>query len=209
MDIKTLRRILINNNLCSKIKRLGEAFPSACAPFYKEIDDIEAENLVFQRKVDAGDAQWEEVTEDGYHYSHADDLSERHNDALDSLNTLRHAFIVLTYHSWERSMLRLARPNKHNHKELVKDATALGFLFDDIALENLKNLVNVIKHSSKNSGPKLYNMRRDLFALEFDPFASRPSTGKPSTTVDWTEHLVITDDNVEEAFLAVRMHLPR
>lgn len=200
--------MLINNNLRSKIKRLEEAFPSACAPFCKEVDDIETENLVFQRKVDAGAAQWEEVMEDGYYYSHADDLSERHYDALDSLNTLRHAFIVLTYHSWERSMLRLARPNKRNHEDLIKDAETLGFSLNTLALENLKNLVNVIKHNSKGSGPKLYNMRRDLFALKFDPFANHPGTGKPPTVVDWTEYLVITDKNVEEAFIAVQMQLP-
>ena len=61
-----------------RIRQMRAAFRAACAPFYQELDEVDQESDDFQRRVDAGSAQWEDYDEEtgaGRHYG--EEFSER------------------------------------------------------------------------------------------------------------------------------------
>lgn len=193
----------------SKMNRLEMAFAAASAPFHADIKSVERTAVDYQKRVDAGQAAWEETTDDGDHYDYGAELGERRDEAEDALLTLRKAFTFLIYHQWERTSQRWANGKSPNHEDLVKGAKATDVPLDEPGLELLRLLVNTLKHNSNKSGPDLYALRADLFEPSFHPSTLHPVTGKPWTMIDWAERIVLTDANVEEFFRIVSCSVPR
>lgn len=189
----------------SKVDRLEMAFAAAGASFRAEVELVERDAVDFQQKVEAGEAAWEQTTDDGYHYSYGDDLVDRRDEANDALSTLRTAFTFLIYHQWERSAQRWTRQSgSPNHAELVNASKAAGIPLDEPGLETMRLLVNTLKHNSATAGSQLHTRRSDLFDPTFDPNANHPLTGKPPTAIDWADQVRLTDENMDEFIEVVR-----
>ncbi len=203
----TLQRI-VGTFFRSRINRLELAYAAASAPFYAEIANVERTAAEFQLSVEAGNAAWEETTEDGDHYDYGAELGERRDDAQEALLTLRKAFSFLIYHQWERTSQRWASGKAPNHEALVKGAKAAGILLDEPGLELLRLLVNTLKHNSGKTGPELRALRPDLFEASFNPDELHPVTGKPWAVIDWAEQIILTDANIEEFFGIVSRSVP-
>jgi hypothetical protein len=205
--LKAMRRAMFDH----RIRQMRAAFHAASVPFSQELLEIEKEAEEFQRRVDAGSAQWEDYDEEtgaGRHYG--EEFSERRHEAEEALLLVRNAFVIVIYHLWERGAQRWVSQvsKKPNHSHLVAALTEASIVIDKDGLEELRLLVNCLKHNSKD-GRKLYALRRDLFANDFDPDAIHPAIGKPLVNIDWAEKVVLTDDNVEEYLRVVRNSGPK
>lgn len=194
----------------SKIERLENSFAAASGPFHAEIRRLEIDSTSFQAKVDAGQAQWVEVDDEGHHVDYGSDLAERRDDALDALATLRQAYVFLIYHQWERFAQHWAKPGKApNHDDLVKSLKKAGRPLDEPNIEILRLLANTLKHNSSKYGVDLYQRRPDLFASDFDPSANNPVTGKPFRFINWADHVALTDSQIDHFIRVVRLSAPR
>jgi hypothetical protein len=195
-----------------RIMRMRAAFRAACAPFYAELEALETDAADFQKKVDAGTAQWSEYDEEtGASWDYGDQLSERRSDAEDALLTLRKAFAIMSYHLWERGALRWTAQTKKtpNHRDLIEALKANAIVADERNLSDLNKLVNCLKHNSAKSGPALYAARPDFFDCDFDPYAIHPATGKPFNRIDWAENIVLSDANINEFLSAALSSAPK
>jgi hypothetical protein len=187
------------------------AFREACAPFHLELQEIEQEANDFQRRVEAGNAQWEDYDEEtgaGRHYG--EEFGERRHEAEEALLLIRNAFAIVIYHLWERGAQRWVPQvrKKPNHNHLITALTEASIVIDKTGLEELRLLVNCLKHNSEDAR-KLYELRRDLFSTDFVPGEIHPATGKPLVNIDWAEKVVLTDDNVEEFLRVVQDSGPK
>lgn len=205
--LKTMRRALFDH----RIRQMRAAFHAACAPFFQELEEIKQEADDFQRRVDAGTAQWEEYDEEtgaGRHYG--EEFGERRLEAEAAILLVRKAFVIVIYHLWERGARRWAPQarRKPNHADLVAALTEALIVIDKAGLEELRLLVNCLKHNSEDAR-KLYVLRGNLFESDFDPDSIHPATGKPFTNIDWAEKVVLTDDNVEHYFRVVQNSGPK
>lgn len=205
--LKTMRRAMFDR----RIRQMRAAFRAACAPFHQELEEIEQEADDIQRRVDAGNAQWEDYDEEtgaGRHYG--EEFGERRHEAEEALLLVRKAFVIVIYHLWERGAQRWipAVRKKPNHSHLVAALTEASIVIDKAGLEELRLLINCLKHNSEDAR-KLYALRRDLFAADFDPDDIHPATGKPLVNIDWAEKVVLTDDNVEDYLRAVQDSGPK
>lgn len=54
MDREKLRRLVVGDILISKLQRIEIAFASASTPFHAEIKQVERDDAIFQKKMDAG-----------------------------------------------------------------------------------------------------------------------------------------------------------
>ncbi|MER9445404.1 hypothetical protein NKI79_29350 [Mesorhizobium sp. M0340] len=194
-----------------KVDRMWRAFQAACAPFHKEIADLQKQHDAFEQQVQAGEAQWEEVDEDtGAGWSYGGDFAERREDAEDALLTMRKAFVMTTYHLWERGAQRWGKTMipKPNHGDLIRALKIAAIIVDKQRLEELRLLVNCLKHNS-GSARKLHKSRPSLFAVDFDPDALHPATGKPFSPIDWADNIVLTDSDVDTYFGVVLSSAPK
>jgi hypothetical protein len=182
-----------------KVDRTRLAFQAACAPFHKELAGLQKQHDAFKQKVQAGETQWEEIDEEsGASWNYGDGLAERREDAEDTLLTIRKAFVVTTYHLWERGAQRWGKPAvpKPDHEMLIKALKAAAIVVDKQRLDELRLLVNCLKHNSSGAR-KLRKLRPSLFAADFDPDAIHPVTGKPFSRIDWEDRIILTDNDVE------------
>lgn len=195
-----------------RVARIRAAFRAARAPFYEEIERVENEAVAFQLRVDAGTAQWAEFDDEtGAGWDHGEEFGERQSDAEDALLTVRKAFVMMTYHLWERGAQRWATQanKKPNHGHLVAALISNSIAVDATGLSQLNLLVNCLKHNSTSCGPDLYKARPDLFAGDFDPNEIHPATGKPFKNIDWAENIVLTDANIEAFLVTVTASAPK
>ena len=196
----------------NKVHRIESAFHAAKGPFELEIKQVNDEADAFGKQVAAGKASWQEISDEGeLEYDYGEALGERLDDAEDALDSLRKAFAIVAYHTWERGALRWFKygKKKPNHADFVRALGDNGFTFDQDGLRDLKNLVNCLKHNSVTSGPELWSDRPDLFVSDFDPTAPLPITGKPPTSVDWEGQIKLTDANMDAFFETVRVSSPK
>jgi hypothetical protein len=204
---KSVRRVLFDD----RVRRTRSAFYAACKPFYDQLAALKKEADAFQESVDRGIAQWSEYDEEtGAGWDHGEEFGERRQDAEDGLLMVRKAFVVVIYHLWERGAQRWAPQvkKKPNHENLIAALAKTTVAVDENGLEELRLLVNCLKHNSED-GRKLYISRRGLFADDFDPDAVHPGTGKPFAQIDWAENVVLTDANVEDCFRVVQNSGPK
>lgn len=188
-----------------RLERLERAFSAASQPFRSEIAriDQEAEDLA-----EAGSAVLVDP-DTGERFDQLDDLSDRRESELDSLDTIRRAFALLAYHAWERMAQRWSSASSSDHDKLVRAGKAAGVPLDEQGLEVLRHLANTLKHNSKKSAPKLHSLRPGLFEAGFDPTVPHPVTGKARAFIHWESRLEITDDHIKEFFAILRRSAPR
>lgn len=126
-------------------------------------DEITAYNA----KVAAGDQSGIERDEDGHIlWDEEDILMHRSLAAEEALNTLRKAFAIMLYHHWERSVREWVQSKNGKHDTLVTSAAAIGQPTDPL-VNDLRTLVNALKHNNDTWGKPLHNDRPDLFKADF------------------------------------------
>lgn len=188
-----------------RLDRLESAFSAASSPFRSEIAriDKQADDLAESANEVLVDP------ETGERFDQLEDLSDRREAELDSLETIRRAFSLLAYHAWERMAQRWARGGKGDHDTLVTAGNAAGVPLDERGLDVLRHVANTLKHNSRTSAPKLHALRPDLFEASFNPAAPHPLTGDPRTFTHWESRLELTDDHIKEFFGILRRSAPR
>jgi len=207
LTLKTVRRALFDD----RIGRLRSAFRAACAPFSDELDEVQREADAHQRRVEEGTARWTDYDEEtGIGRDYGEEFGERRQEAEEALLLVRKAFVIAIYHLWERGARRWApqKKKKPNHSDLVAALTDAAIVIDKAGLEELRLLVNCLKHNSDDAR-KLYGLRRDLFDDDFDPDAIHPGTDKPFVNIDWAEQVMLTNDNVESYLRVVQNSGPK
>lgn len=126
-------------------------------------DEITAYNA----KVEARDHSGVERDEDGQVlWDQEDVLFHQSMAAEDALNTLRKAFAIVLYHHWERNVREWVQSKHGKHEALVAAAAANGQTTDPL-VNDLRHLVNTLKHDSDAWGMILYTVRPDLFKSDF------------------------------------------
>jgi hypothetical protein len=126
-----------------------------CALFFQELDEIKQEADEFQRRVDAGTAQWADYDEEtgaGRHYG--EEFSERRLEAEEALLLVRkdihnrHLPLVGAWRAAGRWVPQARK--KQNHSHLVAALTEASIVIDKDGLEELRLLVNCLKHNSED-----------------------------------------------------------
>lgn len=154
---------------------------------YDEIND-------YNRKVAAGGHSDIEHDDDGHVlWDEADVLMYRSLAAEEALNTLRKAFAIVLYHHWERSVREWVQSKHGKHDTLVASAAAIGQLTDPL-VNDLRTLVNTLKHNNDVWGKPLHAARPDLFKPEFKITKADP---------DWYDEIVVTGKALLDFFSAV------
>lgn len=200
---------LVGKLLRSKMESLQMAFTAACRPFHDEMQEAAAAYAVHQEKVDSGDAEWVQSYGDGDHFNYEDQLIEQRSDAEDALNELRRAFSFLIYHQWERASQRWTTTKRPVHTDLIDGAKAHGIPVDEKGLEELRLVVNTLKHNSATCGQPLHTARPDLFDPAFDPTGDDPTTGAPWKSINWAEQVVLKDKDIVDFLATVSISTAR
>lgn len=154
---------------------------------YDEIND-------YNVKVLASDPSGIERDGDGHIlWDEADVLMHRSLQAEDALNTLRKAFAIVLYHHWERSVREWVKSKHGKHDALVIAALAIGQPTDPL-VDDLRLLVNTLKHNNEVWGKPLHASRPDLFKAEFKISQSDP---------DWYDEIEVSGTAMLNFFSAV------
>lgn len=179
------------------IDRLEEGFSAAIGGLQDRRDQLSAELGDYEAHLEAGGEVQGEWDEDngGWLYRADDLLRLRMDEAETTLRDLRHAYIVMIYHHWERSMQRRLDKRPKNHAELVKCLEAKGCLLDE-RLAGLHLLVGVLKHDKDDAGRLCSGW----------PFLPERSREKPPK--GWPRTLHLSDQHVLEALDIVRLSGP-
>ncbi|WP_438382542.1 hypothetical protein ABHV46_02255 [Asaia sp. BMEF1] len=207
MNLGKLRQSVQRYQFSIRLDQLERSFVAASNPFRAEVKNVQDEHNVIQAEVDAGISSWEVPDEEGFPpYDRGEYLAERRQDAEDSLLILRKAFSTLIYHQWERSAQTWISPalSRPNHDDIVSSLKSNNITIDETGLDKLRCLANVIKHNSKQFGPKLYSLCPTLFKAKFNPHANNPHTGLPYNSLDWEENIFLNDKDVESFFATLR-----
>ncbi|MEH2510168.1 hypothetical protein V1291_001522 [Nitrobacteraceae bacterium AZCC 1564] len=136
-----------------RIHRMRASFRAACAPFIEDIEKLQREVDNLYRRADTAS---EEIHRDrllDIAQQVGDQLEEQRQDAEEALMLLRKAFVVATYHFWERGAQRFAphKQKKPNHHALVAALRGASIVVDEQGLEELRLLVNCLKHNSNDA----------------------------------------------------------
>lgn len=187
--------------------RLERSFEAACDPFVREIGAVNAKAARFQQQVERGEAAWI-VEHDGWQRDRGEEMSEEIDAAEDSLLTLRKAFTILLYHEWEKqAQLWFKHNGRPSGTEIEAGVVAAGLPVSP-TIDEIRLLVNTMKHNSIKFGPKLYERRGDFFKPNFDPDELNPFTNQPRTNVDYDDAIILNDAHLAEFFKAVRASGP-
>lgn len=148
----------------------------------------------YNAKVKSGDQSGIERDEDGYVFWDEEDvLMYQSSAAEDALNTLRKAFAIVLYHHWERSVREWVQSKHGKHDTLVSAAAAIGQVTDPL-VNDLRTLVNTLKHNNEVWGKPLHTSRPDLFKANFKIGQSDP---------DWHDEIEISGQALLAFFSAV------
>lgn len=154
---------------------------------YDEITDYNA-------NFEAGDQSGIERDDDGHVvWDQADMLIYQSTAAEEALNTLRKAFAIVLYHHWERSIREWVQSKHGKHDTLVAVAAATGQSTDPL-VNDLRTLVNTLKHNNDNWGKPLHKYRPDLFKGNFKITQPDP---------DWYDEIEISGQALLDFFSAV------
>jgi hypothetical protein len=178
----------------ARLHVLRSGFQSAVRAISADVDRARKDALKYQESVAQGGDWIGERDEDGYTiWDHADVLTIQIEAAHEAEMALRKAFIIALYHHWERWASIWTEKPDQGHKELVSRSKAIGYPIDP-KLEDVRDLVNSLKHNSNRGGNRLRTSWPVLFKRSFEPDSNR---------TNWYEAVHLTNRNVEEAFSIV------
>ena len=154
-------------------------------------DEIRAYNA----KVEGGDQSGIERDEDRHVvFDEADVLMYQSLAAEEALNTLRKAFAIVLYHHWERSAREWVQSKNGKHDTLVSSLAANGQGTEPL-VNDLRTLVNTLKHNNDGWGVPLHTDRADLFKSEFKITQAQP--------IDWYDAIEVSGPALLAFFSAV------
>ena len=114
-------------------------------------------------------------------------LAHRVDEAEGASAALRKAFVITFYHHWERSALKWVGKGRLDHLQLEAAVRALGYPVDP-ALDDVRLLVNTLKHDNSKWGLQLWARRQGTFMPGFNPNAK---------IINWYESIRLKSDDVE------------
>lgn len=131
---------------------------------------------------------------------------------------IRKAHTVAVYHHWERVIRSwTGLHGNESHDELAAAATAKGVAVPD-RLKTVSHLNNVLKHSSRRSGPNLLaewpevfrEGQAEIITNELKAAAERKERGEDADySPDWFEAIHLSDKHIDEVFAVTRAGGPR
>ncbi|MDE0878557.1 MAG: hypothetical protein OSB00_07810 [Sphingomonas bacterium] len=158
---------------------------------------VAAEMAENDRKIAAGEVEGPTFDSDGDLLN--DPNEGYHYDFMAIKSTqmeVRKSMMIALYHAWERVVRKMTKltTSKDNHRAL---ATALGAMDIPVSpeVENLRRLVNLVKHNSKEKMLKLWEVRPDLFYRGFEPEVHFPD--------DWSDTIELSSEQMAVFFDAV------
>lgn len=171
------------------VANLVVSFDAAHSALQQRVAKAEADAAEYDRSIADGAEPYEERDEEGHLLYRQSDVLEYHiRDALDAAQTLRKAFAITIYHFWERNALRWIGKSQIDHKKLVKKVQQIGYPIDP-EIDNLRLLVNLLKHNNVTWGTQLYDARPDLFSSLFTP---------SEKTVNWESRVILQEHHIVE-----------
>lgn len=119
---------------------------------------------------------------------------------------VRKSMMIALYHAWERVARNMTRKtgSKDNHAALEAAMAAEGITLVP-ELDQLRRLVNLVKHNSKEKMLQLWDVRKDLFYKGIDPEVHFPD--------DWSDAVRLDRDQIDGFYAAVMAsgpsHVPK
>jgi hypothetical protein len=164
-----------------------------------EVERAADEAMAHQRAQEQGAPFVGERDGDGYVIvDHQQVLNDQYEMTEEALRTLRKAFAINLYHSWERGARRWTKlGDKGNHAILAPAVEALGMTLDPL-LDVLRRIVNLLKHDRSETGEKLAFDQPDFIDTSF----------VVSSYTDWYDAILISEDQMMAFFTAVRASGP-
>jgi hypothetical protein len=154
-------------------------------------DEIREHNA----KVEGGDDSGTERDEHGHVlWDEADMLMYRSLAAEEALNTLRKAFAIVLYHHWERSAREWVKSKNGSHDTLVNSLAATGQATGPL-VNDLRTLVNTLKHDNDRWGTALHHDRPDLFKADLK--------NNQSPSIDFYDVIEVSGEDLSAFFSAV------
>ncbi|MXO91850.1 hypothetical protein [Pontixanthobacter aquaemixtae] len=186
------------------LRTLKSAYQTSRAATDEERRSIDRRAEEYQKRVDRGEASWDECDEEGnLVYSHGEHLGDEMHDVLNVLTLVKLAFVISLHHYVEQRLApRL--PRKPNGETRYDPQAAYAWLKDfgwevkDKQLEELRLAANCAKHSEGKSARELFDLRPDMFdtdkiGMGFDP---------------GYDSLKLTDAHIDVFFEAVKDSVP-
>lgn len=166
-------------------------------------DRVKTEMADNNRKIAAGEAPGAKFDEDG-------DLISDPNESFyydfmtidDTVMEVRKSMMIALYHAWERVVRKMTGKtgSNDNHTVLQAALEAEGVTLTP-ELDQLRRLINLVKHNSREKSFQLWSVRPDLFYRGFDP--------DQHFSDDWSETVRLGPDQIEGFFAAVLASGPK
>lgn len=155
-----------------------------------EEERVAAEMAENNRKISAGDIEGPAFDQDGdllydpnegYYY----DFMEIESIQME----VRKSMMIALYHAWERVMRRMTKltSSKDNHTALEAALAGMNIAVAP-EVDQLRHLVNLVKHNSKEKVLKLWEVRPDLFYKGFEPDVHFPD--------DWSDTVRLNAEQI-------------
>ena len=172
----------------SGLRVLSSSFDEAEEAISSSLDRSKVEAFAHQEAVEQG-AEWVgERDDDGLViWDQQTILDYNVEAAMDANYALRSAYAVAIYHHWERAALRWLKETQIAHPKLVSMVRALGYTVDP-KIDELRLLVNALKHGNEYWGLKLHTQQPNYFDSDF----------KPNDKTDWYSAVRLTSAHIEE-----------
>lgn len=167
---------------------LLKSYSAAQDALNEVIDRQRDDAFAYQQELEMGGEWIGERDEDGaVIWNQEQILSHRVEEAEGASAALRKAFVISFYHHWERSALKWVGKDRLDHLKLEAAVKALGYPIDP-ALDDVRLLVNTLKHDNSKWGLQLWERRKDAFFTGFTPDAKN---------FNWYDSIRLKSDDVE------------
>lgn len=174
------------------IDSMRQAYAVAVSALESELDRQKERAVEYQEYLDQGGNPIGEWEDRHTLWTQDQALEIEIGMAEERVQTLRKAFAVLLYHHWERTAQIIGKKANGGHAQLEKYMLKSGYTVDP-NLEAVKDLANLIKHSSRKCGEALWQSAPHLLSLN----------APPAWESAWATAILLTDSHMDWLFTTV------
>jgi hypothetical protein len=184
-------------DLESAVRIIRGGLDAAERALQEDEDRVTADMNDNNRKIEDDEVRGGEVSSDGELDYDPNEIYAYDFMTIESTQMeVRKSMMIALYHAWERVARNMTRKtgSKDNHATLEAAMADEGITLVP-ELDQLRRLVNLVKHNSKEKMLHLWNVRKDLFYGGFDPEVHFPD--------DWSDTVRLDRDQIEGFYAAV------
>lgn len=146
---------------------------------------VKAELVEIERHIDAGEIDASQLDQYGDFLHDPREIQYYAFETIEeTVNEVRKAMIIALYHAWEKIAREVTQASEKADHAKLKEEMAKASITSSPEIDILKSLVNLLKHNNKKRALEVWEKRKDLFEVGYDPDAKLPDDHAASVRIE-------------------------